>query len=94
MVNNRKSLWIYFIIAFLIPIATTIIVTLINGFPTGLVTTQIDVNAIIVLMAMVHAPTIAAMFAAFYEEGYQGIKNLFRQLKYWRFKAKWYFRAL
>ena len=64
MVNNRKSLRIYFVIAFLIPIVTTILVTLIDGFPTGLVTNQIDVNAINVLLAMVHAPTIAAMIAA------------------------------
>jgi membrane protease YdiL (CAAX protease family) len=94
VVNNRKSLWIYFVIAFLIPIVTTILVTLIAGFPSGLVTNQIDINAIIVLMAMVHAPTIAAMIAAYIKEGSEGIKNLFRQLKYWRFKAKWYLRAL
>jgi membrane protease YdiL (CAAX protease family) len=93
-VNSRKSLRIYFVIAFLIPIVTTILVTLIDGFPTGLVTNQIDTMAIVVFMAMVHAPTIAAMITAFSDQGFIGIKNLFRQLKYWRFKTKWYLIAL
>lgn len=94
LVENNKSLRNFFIIAFLIPIATTFLVTLIAGFPSGLVTNQIDIMAIVVLMSMVHAPTIAAMIVAFSDDGFQGIKNLFRQLKYWRFNWKWYLRAL
>jgi membrane protease YdiL (CAAX protease family) len=94
LVENDKSLRNFFIIAFLIPIATTSVVTLIAGFPSGLVTNQIDVMAIVVLIGMVHAPTIAAMIVAFNDQGFLGIQNLFRQLKYWRFNWKWYLRAL
>jgi membrane protease YdiL (CAAX protease family) len=94
LVIKDKSLRNFFIIAFLIPIAATVLVTLKDGLQTGLVTNQIDAMALVVVMSMVHAPTIAAMIVAFSDEGFRGIKNLFRQLKYWRFKSKWYLRAL
>jgi membrane protease YdiL (CAAX protease family) len=92
--TKDKSLRNFFIIAFLLPIAATVLVTLKDGLQTGLVTTQISALAMVVVMSMVHAPTIAALIVVYGDEGSQGIKNLFRQLKYWGFKSKWYLRAL
>jgi membrane protease YdiL (CAAX protease family) len=94
LVTKNKSLRDYFIIAYLIPIAATVLATLKDGMPTGLVTNQLDAWAMVVFLSMVHAPTIAAMIVAFRDEGFEGIKDLFRQLKYWRFKIKWYLLAL
>lgn len=94
MVTRDKSLRNYFIIAFLIPIGATVLVTLKDGLQTGLVTNQLSVLALVVVMSMVHAPTIAVMIVAFRDEGFNGVKDLFRQLTYWRFKSKWYLRAL
>jgi membrane protease YdiL (CAAX protease family) len=48
----------------------------------------------VVVLSQIHAPTIAAMIVAFGDEGFEGIKELFRELKYWRFKRVWYLRAL
>jgi membrane protease YdiL (CAAX protease family) len=94
LVVKDKSLRNFFIIVFLIPIAATVFVTLKEGLQTGLVTNQISPMALVVIMSMVNAPTIAAMIVAFSDEGFEGIKNLFRQLKFWRFQSKWYLRAL
>ena len=89
-----NSLKIYFLIAFLIPIIATLLVILKEGLQTGLVTTQISGSAIIIIMSMVHAPTIAAVIAVFRDEGFEGIRKLLHQLKYWRFSLKWYLLAL
>jgi len=94
LANKDTSLRNFFVIAYLIPIAGMLFVILKDGMQTNLVTTQIDTNAIIVIMSMVHAPTIAAMIVAYRDEGFEGIKDLFRQLKYWRFRSKWYLIAL
>ena len=96
MDNKTKdnSLKAYFIIAFLIPIVAVILVTWKEGLQTGLVTTQISASALVVIMSMVHAPTIAAVIAVFCEEGFNGIRKLFRQFKSWRFPLKWYMVAL
>ena len=94
MVTKDKSLRNFFIIAFLIPIAATVFVILKDGLQTGLVTNQLSPLAMVVVLSQIHAPTIAAMIVAFVDEGFEGIKGLFRQLKYWRFKSAWYLRAL
>lgn len=94
LVIKDKSLRNYFVIAFLIPIAATVLVTLKDGLQTGLVTNQLSALAMVVVMSMVHAPTIAAMIVAYSDGGFMGIKDLFQQMKYWRFKSKWYLRAL
>lgn len=93
-VITDKSLRNFFVIAFLIPIVATVLVTLIAGAQSDIAISQLDASTIVVMMAMVHAPTIAAMFVAYREDGFEGIKHLFRQLKYWRFKSSWYLRAL
>ena len=91
---NDKSLSKFFIVAYLIPIVSTALVILIDGFPTDSVVTHVSPMVLVVMMAMVHAPTIAAMIVAFGDEGLQGIKDLFRQLKYWKLESKWYLYAL
>ena len=95
--NNKTkdtSLNAYFFIAFLIPIAATILVIWKEGLQTELVTTQISTSALVVIMSMVHAPTIAAVIVVFKDEGFDGIRNLFYQLRSWSFPLKWYLVAL
>jgi len=95
--NNRSKdtpLKTFFVIAFLIPIVATILVTWKDGLQTELVTTQISSSALVVIMSMVHAPAIAAVIVAFRNEGFEGIRKLFRQLKSWRFPLKWYMLSL
>jgi len=95
--NNQSkdnSLKTYFVIAFLIPILATILVTSRDGLQTELVTTRISASALVVIMSMVHAPTIAAVTVAFRDEGFEGIRILFGQLRSWRFPLKWYMLAL
>lgn len=94
MVTNDKPLRNFFIIAFLIPIVATVLVILKDGLQTGLVTNQLSPLAMVVVLSQIHSPTIAAMIVAFGEEGFEGIKGLFRQLKFWSFKSAWYVRAL
>lgn len=90
---DDKSLSKFFIVAYLIPIVATVLVILVDGFPIDSVVTHVSPMVLVVMMAMVHAPTIAAMIVAFGDEGLRGVKDLFRQLKYWRFKGKWYLFA-
>ena len=92
--TKDNSLKIFFYIAFLIPIIATVLVTLKEGPQTELVTTQISGSALIIIMSMVHAPTIAAVIVVFRDDGFDGIRKLFQQLKYWRFPLKWYMLAL
>lgn len=94
MKTKDKLLRKFFIISFLIPIAATVLVALIDGFPTGLVTNQLSITSMVVVLSMVHAPTIAAMIVVYSDERFLGLRNLFRQLKYWRYNFKWYLRAL
>lgn len=96
MSNKTKdnSLKAYFVVAFLIPIIATILVTWKEGLQTELVTTQLSSWDWVVVMSMVHAPTIAAVVVVFRDEGFGGIRKFFRQLKYWRFPLKWYMVAL
>jgi hypothetical protein len=72
-----KSLRNYFVIAFLIPIAATVLVTVNYGLPTGLVTNQLSTSAIVLVMAMVHATTIASMIVAYSDEGSRAFRNYF-----------------
>jgi hypothetical protein len=53
-------------------------VTLKDGLQTGLVTNQLSVLAMVVVMSMVHAPTITVMIVMFRDERFKGIQNLFR----------------
>lgn len=92
--TKDNSLRAYFVIALLIPIIAAIMITWKEGLQTGLVITQLSVWDLVVFMAMVHAPTIAAVIVLFKDEGLSGINNLFRQLKYWKFPLKWYLVAL
>ena len=94
LVIKDKSLRIFFVIVFLIPIAATVFATFKDSLQTGLVTNQLSALAIVVVMSIVHAPTIAAMIVAYSDGGFTGIKDLFRQMKFWKFKSKWYLRAL
>ena len=91
---DDKSLFKFFIVVYLIPIVATVSVTLLDGFPTDSVVTHISPTVLVVMMAMVHAPTIAAMIVTYKDEGFQGIKDLFRQLTYWKVRDKWYLYAL
>ena len=91
---KKNSLLLYFVIAFALPIVTTILVALVAGAPSGLVVNEISVAALVVVMAMVHAPTIAAMIVVFRSQRFAGIASLFRQLKYWKFGPQWYVTAI
>jgi len=91
----QNSLTLYFTIAFIIPIIAAIIATLKGGLhPALVVSAQLSAMALVVLMAMVHAPAIAAMVASYKDLRFAGIKNLFRQLKYWEFAVWFYIKAL
>ena len=91
---KKNSLSLYFVIAFALPIVTTIIVALLAGWPSGIVVNETSKGALVVVMGMVHAPTIAAIVVVFRSQGLDGIKILFRQLKYWKFAPHWYLKAL
>ena len=91
---KKNSLGLYFVIAFALPIVTTIIVVLVAGAPSGLVVNEVSTGALVVVMGMVHAPTIAAIVVVFRSQRFAGVKTLFRQIKYWRFAPQWYLRAI
>lgn len=94
MVAKDNSLRKFFIIAFLIPIVATVFVFLKDGLQTGLVTNQISLLALVVVLFQIHSPTIAAIIVVYGDQGFEGIKVLFRQLKFWKFKSRWYLKAL
>lgn len=91
---KENSLSLYFVIAFAVPIVTTIIVAMVAGAPSGLVVTEMSVAALVVVMGMVHAPTIAAIAVVFRSQRLTGVKHLFRQLKDWKFAPQWYLKAI
>lgn len=91
---NKKSLSLFFVIAYAIPIVATIIVAIIAGLPSDIVVNELSPAALVVVMAMVLAPTIAAMIVVCRDQGLAGITTLFRQLKDWRFTPEWYLRAI
>ena len=88
MSTKDNSLRNFFLIAFLIPFVATVFVISIDGLQSGLVTNQLSPLTMIVVLAMVHAPTIAAMIVVYRDEGFEGLKKLFRQLKYWKFEGR------
>ena len=67
---------------------------LVAGYPSGLVVNEMSAAALVVLMAMVHAPTIAAIIVVFRSQRLEGIKMLFQQLKNWKFAPQWYLKAI
>lgn len=91
---KKYSLFLYFVIAFALPIVTTVIVALVAGLPSGIVINEMSPSSLVVLMAMVHAPTIAAIIVVFRSQRFAGIKTLFQQLKYWKFAPHWYLKAI
>ena len=91
---KKNSLSLYFVITYALPIVTTIIVAIVAGVPSDLVVQEMSAGGLVVLMAMVHAPTIAAIIVVFRSQGFEGIKILFRQLKYWKFAPHWYLKAI
>lgn len=91
---KKYSLSLYFVIAYALPIVTTVIVALVAGFPSGIVVKEMSAAALVVVMAMVHAPTIAATIVVFRSQGFKGIKVLFQQLKDWKFALQWYLKAI
>ena len=91
---EKNSLSLYFVIAFALPIVATIIVALVAGAPSGIVVNEISAGALVVVMAMVHAPAISAAIVVFRSQGFRGIKSLLQQLKDWKFARQWYLRAI
>ena len=91
---NENSLSLYFAIAYALPVAAVAIVTLTAGVPTVLVAKEMSTGALIVVMAMVHAPTIAAIVVVFRSQRFEGIKALFLQLKDWKFAPQCYLKAI
>ena len=92
--RKENSLYLFFAIAYALPLITTIIVASVAGVPAGLVVNELSVPAVVVVMAMVHAPTFAALIVVFRDNGLQGIKTLLRQLRVWRFAPQWYLKAI
>ncbi len=70
LMPKNNSLILYFIIAFLIPIVATTIITLKEGLSADIAVVNISTITLVVIMAMVHAPTIAAIIAAYQEQGF------------------------
>ncbi len=91
---KKNSLALFFVVAFALPTITTIIVASVAGAPSTIVVNEMSVGALVVVMAMVHAPTIAAMIAVYRSGRFEGINTLFRQLGHWRFAPHWYFKAI
>lgn len=91
---KKYSLSLFFVIAYAVPIVTTIVVVLVAGSPSGLVVNEMSAASLVVLMAMVHAPTIAAVIVVFRSQRFEGIKILFQQLRHWRFALHWYLKAI
>ena len=91
---KKSSLSWFFVIAFAIPIVTTIVVTLVAGRPSDIVVKEVSTAAMVVMVAMIHAPTIAATIVVFLSQGLRGIATLFGQLKHWKFAPAWYVRAI
>jgi membrane protease YdiL (CAAX protease family) len=91
---KKYSLVLYFVIAYTLPIVTTIIVAFVAGLPSDIVVKEMSASAVLVMIAMVHAPTIAASIVVFRSQGLNGIKVLFGQLKIWQFSPQWYVRAI
>ncbi|MDJ0700863.1 MAG: hypothetical protein QNJ07_13495 [Woeseiaceae bacterium] len=91
---EKHSLSQFFVIAFALPIVATTVVVLVAGAPSALVVNEISVPALVVVTAMVFAPTIAAIIVVFRSQRFAGIGNLFRQLKYWKFELQWYLNAI
>lgn len=91
---KKYSLSLYFVIAYAIPIVTTLIVVLVAGSPSDIVVKEMSTADVVVVMAMVQAPTIAAIIVVFRDQGLEGIRILFRQLKYWKFSPHWYLKAV
>jgi membrane protease YdiL (CAAX protease family) len=92
--RENRSLRDFFLVAYLIPIIGVAFVTFKEGLQPALVTTQPSGLALVVLMAMIHSPTISAVIILLRDEGWEGVKALFRHLKNWSFNLKWYLRAL
>jgi len=90
----KNSLSQYFVIVFALPIVTTIIVVLVAGSPTGIVVNEMSAAALVVVMAMVLAPTVAAITVVLRSQGSKGVKTLFQQLKNWKFAPQWYLKAI
>jgi membrane protease YdiL (CAAX protease family) len=91
---RNRSLRDFFLITYLIPIIGVAYVTFKEGLQPALVTTQPSGLAMVVIMSMIHSPMIAAVIVLLRDEGWEGLKALFRQLKDWGFNLKWYLRAL
>lgn len=91
---RKNSLALFFVIAYAIPIIATIAVALVAGLPSDIVVRELSAATLIVVVAMVHAPAIAAIIVVFRSQGFQGITILFRQLKHWKFALEWYLKAV
>ena len=91
---KKNSLALFFVIVYALPIVTSIVVVLVAGAPSDIVVKEMTTPALVVVMAMVHAPTIAAMIVVFRSSGLQGIKVLFQQLKHWNFAPQRYLEAI
>jgi len=94
MPTTDKSLRDYFLIAYLLPLVAVVYTVTVYGLEPGLVTTQLSPHSMIVVLAMVHAPSIAALIVVGRDEGIAGVARLLSQLKQWRFSWRWYASAL
>ena len=90
---EKNSLSLFFLIAYALPIVTTIVVVLLAGVPSDIVVNEMSAGAVVVLAAMVHAPTIAAIVLVFRSQRLKGVTILFRQLSNWKFAPQWFLKA-
>jgi len=91
---KKNSLTLYFVIAFALPVVTVITVALVAGLPSNLVVNEMSAAVLVVLMAMIHAPAIAAIFVVFRSQRFEGVKVLLQQLKHWKLAPHWYLKAI
>jgi len=92
--RTRSRLGTYFVIAFALPIGAVLWAAAVDGLAPAVPTADLAGSSIVVLMAMIHAPLLAAIVASLLEAGRAGVRSLFGQLRDWRHPPAWYLRAV
>ena len=89
-----RSLALFFTIAFLVPISAAVFITVLEGRPEMIAIRKLSLPALMAIAAMVLAPALAAIVAAYRDKGVAGLKTLLRPLLHWRIPLRWYALAL
>ena len=88
--DGQRSLTLFIAVAFLLPLIAAVMITLLEGRPAMVAIRKLSFSALVAIGTMILAPTIAAVVAAFKDEGLGGVKALLRPLLRWRAPLYWY----